>query len=59
MDLLSVLIILIVVGVALYLLNLVPMQPQLKTAAVVIVIAFVVIWLLRALLSGGPVLQLR
>lgn len=52
MDLLTLLIVLIVVGVALYLLNLVPMQPQFKTAATVIVIAFVIIWLLRMLLGG-------
>ena len=58
MDLLSLLIVLIIVGVALYLLSLIPMDARIKTAGQVIVIAFVVIWLLRMLLGGGAALSL-
>lgn len=59
MDLLSLLIVLIVVGVALYLVQLIPMDARIKQIIIVLAILFVVIWLLRALLGGGPVLNLR
>jgi len=55
MDLLSLLILLIVIGVVLYLINLIPMDARIKQAIIVIAIAFVVIWLIRALLGGGPI----
>lgn len=60
MDLLTLLIVLIVVGVALYLVQLIPMDARIKQIIIVLAILFVVIWLLRALLGGGgPVLNLR
>ena len=59
MSLLSLLVVLIVIGVVLYLVSLVPMDARIKTAIMVIAIAFVVIWLIQALLGGGPVLRLR
>lgn len=59
MSLLSLLIVLIVIGVVLYLVSLIPMDARIRTAITVIAIAFVVIWLIQALLGGGPVLRLR
>jgi hypothetical protein len=59
MDLLSLLILLIIIGVVLYLVQLIPMDARVKQAIIVIAIAFVVIWLIRALLGGGPVLSIR
>jgi hypothetical protein len=35
------------------------MDARVKQAIIVIAIAFVVIWLIRALLGGGPVLSIR
>lgn len=55
MDLLSLLILLIIVGVVLYLITLIPMDARIKQAITVIAIALVVIWLIRALLGGGPI----
>jgi len=59
MSLLSLLVALIIIGVVLYLVSLVPMDDRIKTAITVIAIAFVVIWLIQALLGGTPVLRLR
>lgn len=59
MSLLSLLVMLIIVGVVLYLVSLIPMDARIKTAITVIAIAFVVIWLIQALLGGGPVMRLR
>ena len=59
MSLLALLIVLIIVGVVLYLITLIPMDARIKTAITVVAIAFVVIWLIQALLGGGPVLRLR
>ena len=59
MSLLSLLIVLIIIGVVLYLVNLIPMDARIKTAIIVIAIAFVVIWLIQSLLGAGPVLRLR
>jgi len=59
MSLLSLLIVLIVIGVVLYLITLIPMDARIKTAITVVAIAFVIIWLIQALLGGGPVLNLR
>ena len=59
MDLLSLLVLLIVIGVVLYLIQLIPMDARIKQAILVVAIAFVVIWLSRALLGGGPILSIR
>lgn len=62
MSLLSLLIVLIIIGVVLYLVQLIPMDARIKTAILVIAIAFVVIWLIQGLLgggAGGPVIHLR
>lgn len=53
MDLLSFLITVIVIGAALYLLSIVPMDPTLKRVVNVIVIVVLVIWALRWLLGGA------
>ncbi len=55
---LELLVMLIVIGVVLYLINLIPMDGRVKQAIMVIAIAVVVIWLIRALL-GGPGLNLN
>ena len=60
MDLLSLLIVLIVFGVALYLVQLIPMDATVKRVIVVLAILIIVVWVLRALLGGGgPVINLR
>lgn len=59
MDLISFLTIVIVVGVALYLLSIVPMDATLKQVARVIILAFLILWALRVLLGGMTVPLLR
>ncbi len=58
MTLIQLVVVLIVVGVALYLVQTIPMDATIKTIIRVVVILAVVLWLLQAfgLLSGGPVL---
>jgi hypothetical protein len=54
MDLLSIVIILVIVGVGLYLINrYVPMAEPIKTILNIVVIVFVCIWLLRLLGVGS------
>jgi len=49
MDLLSILIVLVVVGVVLWaILTYIPMEPAIKTLIKVVAVIFVVVWLLRA-----------
>jgi len=62
MSLISLLVFLVVVGVALWLVNtLIPMDAKIKTIINVIVILAVCLWLLEAfgLLQGGPTLRVR
>lgn len=50
MTLLSLIIVLVVVGVALWLINsYIPMDPKIKTILNVVVVIFVIVWLLQAL----------
>ncbi len=54
MDVVSLLIVLVILGVALYLIETyVPMSPPIKTVIRVVVVLIIVVWLLRVLL--GPV----
>jgi len=55
----SILITLVVLGVILYLINLIPMEGWVKQVIRVLAILFVVLWLLQALglWSGLPVLR--
>ena len=46
---------LIIVGLLLYIVNLLPMDANIKQIIRVVVIVFVVIWLLYALMGSGPV----
>lgn len=55
MDLLSLLVILIILGVVVYLVQMIPMDARIKNAMLVITIAFIVIWLLKILLGGSGV----
>lgn len=61
MPLISILITLILLGVALYLINLIPMDAWIKQVIRVVAILVVVLWLLQALgLFGAfPVVRLR
>jgi uncharacterized membrane protein len=51
--LIQIVICLIIVGLLLYVVNLLPIEPNIKQIIRVVVIVFVVIWLLYALM-GGP-----
>lgn len=58
MPLLSILILLIVLGVVLYLVQLIPMDSTVKQIVLVLAIAIIVIYLLQILLGGGGVMRL-
>ena len=59
MDIISLLIVLVILGVALYLIETyIPMSPPIKTILRVVVVLFIVIWLLR-FLGIGTSLRLR
>jgi hypothetical protein len=45
----SILVVLVILGVALYLVNLIPMDGNIRTIIRVVAILFVVLWLLQAL----------
>lgn len=47
MDLISLIVLLIVVGVALYLVQLIPMDATIKKVLTILVVALVIIWVLR------------
>lgn len=47
MSLISVIITLVVVGVVLWLINLIPMHPRMKTIVNAVVVIFAVLWLFR------------
>lgn len=53
MSLVSLLVTLIVVGVVLYLLQLIPLDETIKKVIRVIVIAFVIIWAIRVFLGSA------
>ena len=59
MDLVSILVALIILGVVLYLIQIIPMDARVKQIILVIAIAFIAIWAIRMLLGGGPVLNIR
>jgi len=57
MPIVSILLVLIVVGVCLYLLNLIPMDATIKRIVQVVAILLVVLWVVRAIFPGlwlGP-----
>lgn len=53
MDLVSLIILLVVVGVALYLIGLIPMDGRILTAIRAIVLLVVVLWLIAALFGAS------
>ncbi len=61
MSLVSLVLSLVVVGVALYLISFIPMNPTIMRIIQVLVILFVVIWLVQSLglLSAGPTIRLH
>jgi len=56
-TIISIIVTLIIVGLVLYLIDLIPMDGAIKQIIRIIVIILVILWLLRAfgLLGGGPV----
>lgn len=48
MSLISLLIMIVVIGLVLYLIGILPIQPPFKTAAYVIAVLIFIIWLLQA-----------
>lgn len=61
MTLLSLVVALILVGVLLYVVNLIPLDPTIKKLIQIVVIVFVALWLLSALFGGVslPSIQLK
>lgn len=60
MSLISLVIVLIVVGVALYLVNtIIPMDGKIKTIINVVVILVVLLWLLNIFVGGGNFANIR
>lgn len=60
MSLIAIVVVLLVVGVALYLIGMIPMGTRMHTIIRVVVILFVVIWLLQALgLLPGAGIKLK
>jgi hypothetical protein len=52
--LIQIVICLIIVGLLLYVVNLLPIEPNIKQIIRVVVIVFIVIWLLYALMGAAP-----
>ena len=59
MSLISLVVVLVVVGLILYLLTLVPIDPTMKKVIHAVVIVFVIVWLLQSLGVFGSVEVLR
>ena len=60
MDLITLVVVLALIGFCLWLvLTYIPMPPPMKQVITVIVVIVLVLWVVRALLGGGPVIQLR
>jgi len=56
-SLVGILLALLVIGLILYLINLLPVDAMIKNIAYVVVIIFIIIWLVQ-LLGGGPAIRL-
>jgi hypothetical protein len=56
-SLVSILVTLIVVGLLLYIIQLLPLDAIIKRVAYVVVLVFVLLWLV-SLLGGGPVIRI-
>lgn len=60
MDLLTLVIVLALIGFCLWLvITYIPMPPPMKQVIVVLVVVVLVLWIVRAVIGGGPVIQLR
>ena len=60
MDLISLLVVLVIVGVCLFLVeNYIPLSPPIRTVIRVVVVLFLVLWLLQAIGVIGPTIRLR
>lgn len=58
-SLIGILVFLIVIGLILYLIRMLPIEPFIKQICYVVVIVFIVIYLLTLLGGWGPVIRLR
>jgi hypothetical protein len=56
-SLVSILVTLIVVGLLLYIIQLLPLDAIIKKVAYIVVLVFVLLWLV-SLLGGGPVIRI-
>jgi len=59
MSLIALVLVLVVIGVVLYLLESLPMDPTIKIVIRVVVIIAVCLWLLSALSGIGPMIRFR
>lgn len=55
-SLVSILVFLVVIGLVLYIIQLLPIDALLKKIAYVVVLVFILLWLL-SLVGGGPVIR--
>ena len=58
-SLIGILVFLIVVGLILYIINVLPIDATIKHIAYIIVVVFVLLYLLQLLVGFGPVIRLR
>jgi ABC-type siderophore export system fused ATPase/permease subunit len=61
MSLISLVVVLVIVGVALYLIQKIPMDATIRNIIYVVVILFVVLWIVQGfgLLNMGPIIRWR
>lgn len=61
MPLIQLLVVLILIGVALYLMEMIPMDATIKRVIWIVVIVFVILWVIQSmgLLEMGPVITFR
>lgn len=58
-SLVGILVFLILIGLVLYIVNLLPIDLFIKRIAYVVVLVFVLLWLLQMIGGVGPVIRLR
>jgi len=58
-SLIGVLVFLILIGLVLYIINLLPIDAFIKRICYIVVVVFVLIWLLQLIGGIGPVIRIR
>jgi len=58
-SLVGILVFLILIGLILYVLNLLPIDARIKNICYIVVVVFVLLWLLQMIGGFGPVIRLR